>query len=298
MRVLWVLFFIFPLFASAQTAPAPDWNYIEKRLKKEKFSSGFIKELKATYETDKFIDVLKLNVLLFLRKTDDHGGQVTDTATEEVEEFMRDHYTVLTKVEKEYRVQATVVASLLWIESRHGRNQGRYHLPSVYLHLLQAERKPVIKYLQANATEFTDNPKPKQIKEIAKRTTRKAKWAVDELRALQKFYRWKWAIWKEIRSSFAGAFGMPQFIPTSYVKWARSANPKVAPDLNQAEDAIRSVAYYLKDHGWKKNMRDTHVDALMKYNNSRDYANAILALSKRVKKVAPAVNEKRVPAEN
>jgi membrane-bound lytic murein transglycosylase B len=52
-----------------------------------------------------------------------------------------------------------------------------------------------------------------------------------------------------------------------------------------------SVGNYLRLNGWKKKLAKSHVPALMKYNNSKDYANAILKLAKFVDKGA-----ERVPA--
>jgi membrane-bound lytic murein transglycosylase B len=49
------------------------------------------------------------------------------------------------------------------------------------------------------------------------------------------------------------------------------------------------VAYYLKDNGWRKGRDKTFVKALMKYNNSMDYAQAIL-------KLAGKVDGRRAPA--
>ena len=74
---------------------------------------------------------------------------------------------------------------------------------------------------------------------------------------------------------------MPQFLPSSYVHFARSVNPKTQPALDQADDAIMSVAYFLKMHGWKTRQTKSHVKALKAYNNSLDYANAILTLAKK-----------------
>lgn len=274
---------------SAALAAKPDWAYVEKRLKKASFKPLFIREMKKLYEPGDFTQVLELNVLLFLRKSDYHGTQVTDSAVEEVKSFMIEHQHVLQKAEADHEVRAAVVASLLWIESRHGQNQGRFHVPSVYLHLLQASRPPVVRHLKAQAPRFADDRgdgaiSRKQFREIEKRVKKKADWALEELRALEKAHRWKWTIATRLRGSFSGAFGMPQFLPSSYVRWARSQTPPAAPDLTKAADAIQSVAYYLHDHGWRGNNAGTHVEALMQYNNSRDYAKAILALADRVEK--------------
>ncbi len=75
---------------------------------------------------------------------------------------------------------------------------------------------------------------------------------------------------------------MPQFLPSSYLSFARAIAPKTQPNLDEADDAIMSVAFYLKQHGWRAADPTSRVKALMAYNNSADYANAILALSEKL----------------
>jgi membrane-bound lytic murein transglycosylase B len=55
-----------------------------------------------------------------------------------------------------------------------------------------------------------------------------------------------------IKSSYAGALGIPQFMPSSYRKYAVDFNGNGKVDiLNEAEDAIGSVANYLQGYGWQ-----------------------------------------------
>lgn len=59
----------------------------------------------------------------------------------------------------------------------------------------------------------------------------------------------------QVRGSFAGAMGMPQFMPSSWVQYAVDFDGDGKVDLwNSAADAIGSVAYYFKGYGWKPNM--------------------------------------------
>ncbi|NJL24768.1 MAG: hypothetical protein HC902_06100 [Calothrix sp. SM1_5_4] len=252
---------------------------MNKRLVKEGFKPSFIKALKAKYEDRHFLQVLELNVLLFLRKSDYHGIQVTGEAKERVRGFLKANKAALKKAEKNYRVSPPVIASLLWIESRHGQNTGQFHVPSVYLHLLQAPRPEVVAHLQRNAKQFTDHVTKKNRKDIDKRTKTKSDWALAELRALQTmFLRDKKAL-HELRGSFSGAFGMPQFLPSSYVSYAKAFNSKRPADLTRPDDAIQSVANYLHKSGWKPGKKKTYSAALFRYNKSTDYGNAILKLA-------------------
>lgn len=57
---------------------------------------------------------------------------------------------------------------------------------------------------------------------------------------------------RQLKGSYAGAFGMGQFMPSSYRQYAISDH-QAAPDLsNQPADAILSVANYFEKHGWQR----------------------------------------------
>lgn len=257
-----------------------DWKYVEWRLNQTKVDSKFIKAMKDNYESSSFQDVVDLNVLLFLKKADYHGPQVTEDAVKDVQKFMHENSRALASAKKKYKVPPATVASLLWMESRYGQNVGRFKVGSVFVHLLQSERPEVIAHLKENASRFTSRKiTAKMNDEIADRAKKKAKWARSELEALAKMYDRNSRMVTKLKGSFSGAFGMPQFLPSSYNHWARSASPGVTPDLASADDAIHSVAFYLRDAGWRG--ARNHVKALMRYNNSRDYANAILKLAQR-----------------
>ena len=53
------------------------------------------------------------------------------------------------------------------------------------------------------------------------------------------------------KGSFAGAMGLGQFMPSSFLQWAVDFNGDGRRDLWDAEDAIGSVANYFAQHGWQ-----------------------------------------------
>jgi len=56
-----------------------------------------------------------------------------------------------------------------------------------------------------------------------------------------------------VRGSYAGALGIPQFMPSSYRNFAVDFNHNNKIDLlNEASDAIGSVGNYLQSYGWIK----------------------------------------------
>ena len=65
----------------------------------------------------------------------------------------------------------------------------------------------------------------------------------------------------EVRGSYAGAIGLPQFMPSSIRNYAVDFDGDGRIDLaGSAEDAIGSVANFLAEHGWERGA-PTHVDA-------------------------------------
>lgn len=260
-------------------AQTPSWNYAARKMVSAGLKKKFIIELKRQYEPESFKQVVELNTLLYLKTKDIHGVQVSFDAEENVRRFLTTQRQSFRWAENDLAVDPAVVASLLWIESRHGQNTGRFHVPSVYVHLLQADNPKLQAHLVKKGRDYKAKLNKKDIAEIKKRTKKKADWALTELKALQKIHDRDAKVLKDLRGSFSGAFGMAQFIPSSYVKYARSPVRGKTPNLSVAQDAIYSVSYYLKQFGWKPRNKKAQLKALFKYNNSEDYAKAILKLA-------------------
>lgn len=56
----------------------------------------------------------------------------------------------------------------------------------------------------------------------------------------------------EMKSSWAGALGQPQFMPTSYLKYAVNTDGKGKADIwNSEVDTLGSIAAYLNKFGWQ-----------------------------------------------
>jgi membrane-bound lytic murein transglycosylase B len=55
----------------------------------------------------------------------------------------------------------------------------------------------------------------------------------------------------QLRGSWAGAMGQPQFMPSSYLKWAQDFDGDGDRDIWRSQaDVFASIANYLKEHGW------------------------------------------------
>ncbi len=61
---------------------------------------------------------------------------------------------------------------------------------------------------------------------------------------------------ERLRGSWAGALGQPQFMPSSYLRYAQDFDGDGRRDIwTSLPDVFASIAFYLQEHGWKKGER-------------------------------------------
>lgn len=268
--------------AHAAKEPKPSWTVVESKLRAAGLSRAFVDHLRKHYQAKTFTKTLRFNHLLFRRATI-RENKITPLAIRKTSDFVQKNKDMLSKAEKRFGVPKETIAALLWLETQHGVLKGEFHVASVFVHVVQSSRPDVQAWLVDLAKQdqsFADL-KPKEIKKLlAERAQKKFKWALEELKELQEIFRDDREYLIDLHGSFAGAFGMPQFLPSSYNSWALSADKHKEPDLYDTNDAIMSVANYLRSNGWRKSNSKTYTKALLKYNNSKDYAATILELSR------------------
>lgn len=287
--VIFLILFQLGISASAQVLKAPaasDKEWLRKELLRIGLSKSFTEESLKHYEPKGFNTVVTLNLLGFLQPSGAHTTQVTPKAVQRATNFIKENEHAFKQANTKYSVPPDVISSLLWIETRHGEDLGTFHTVSVYLHLLQANRnenRQTLTKLAIKKNKEVARFTNKDIRRIMKdRTKKKSQWAQEQLIALASIRKNKHLNIKKLRGSYAGAFGLPQFIPSSYRDFAVAQKPSAVPNLTNPADAIMSVANYLSESGWQNKDPNSHVTALMKYNNSRDYADGILEISKRL----------------
>ncbi|MDZ4745234.1 MAG: lytic murein transglycosylase [bacterium] len=228
--------------------------------------------------------VLKINVTNFAQKpnyTHHHNA----VSVQKVRAFIRKHDSLLTAGEKAYGVPAEVIASILWIETKCGTVMGSTHVPSVYLSLvLSADSARLDQYVETVMVKLeVDSSKRDSIRGyVESKATKKKLWAIEQLKALDSIQRDGTVDIISLHGSWAGAFGMGQFIPTSYRRWAVDGNQDREIDLDNLSDAIHSVANYLQKNGWGPTIKQRRA-AVHHYNNSNAYVDAVFTLAAKVR---------------
>lgn len=82
----------------------------------------------------------------------------------------------------------------------------------------------------------------------------------------------------KVKGSWAGAIGIPQFMPAS-MRFARDGDGDGVIDLNIIPDAIQSVAYFLKAHGYHEKGNRY---AFKRYNPEAAYVQGVALYSEKV----------------
>ncbi|WP_018149900.1 lytic murein transglycosylase B [Leeia oryzae] len=136
--------------------------------------------------------------------------------------FMKQYAPELAAAEKQYGVPAEVIAAILGVETDYGRNAGSFRA------------------IDALSTIAFDYP-------------RRADYYKGELEAFLILARDEKLDPASFKSSYAGALGLPQFMPSSFHQYAVDATNDQHKDIwNTPADAIASVANYLHSFGWQK----------------------------------------------
>lgn len=140
-------------------------------------------------------------------------------------EFWNTHASVLARAESVYGVPAEIIVAIIGVETRYGKNTGSYRVLDALVTLAfdYPARSPFFRselehYLLLTREEHIDATAPK--------------------------------------GSYAGAMGLPQFMPSSFRRYAVDFDKNGRRDLwGDIDDVIGSVANYLSIHGWQPGAR-------------------------------------------
>ena len=136
--------------------------------------------------------------------------------------FMLKHQALLQAVDDQYGVPPDIITALIGVETFYGTRMGSRSV------------------LRSLATLTAAYP-------------RREKFFGKELETFLGLLKSENLVAEDMEGSYAGAVGIPQFMPSSYVAYAVDFNGNGKRDLvHEVEDAAGSVANYLVEHGWKR----------------------------------------------
>jgi len=151
--------------------------------------------------------------------------------------FIQQNRLALEAAEQESGVPYQVIAAIIGVETIYGRHMGNFRVKDVLTSL--AFDYPEAPNRLARQTLFRDQLK--DLVTLCWRTTNRKQEGFN--RCLNQ------------SSSYAGAIGLPQFMPGSILQFAKDGDGDGLIDLRKSNrDAIFSVANFLKVHGWQAGM--------------------------------------------
>lgn len=146
--------------------------------------------------------------------------RVTRPVVSRGRQLMRQHATLLARIQREFGVQPRFVVAIWGMETRYGRITGR---------------EPIFRALATLAWE-----------------PRRAAYFRDELFNALTIVQHGHIDARSMLGSWAGAMGHPQFMPSSYLKHAVDFDEDGRTDIwRSVPDALASIANYLESYDWQ-----------------------------------------------
>lgn len=208
----------------------------------------------------------------FTENADQYSHNLTNDAVTRSEKFLLDNQDILSFVQKTEGVPREVLVAILKVETNLGEWRGKESVFNVYWSLALGDHPGVQRDLLTND--------PTKSVEMRARMIKRAFWARGQLRDLLYVAKHGGENPVGILGSFAGAFGLPQFIPSSYRSFGQDGNGDGIVDLDAIPDAVRSIGYYLKENGWPNRPdRGRMRKSILSYNHSSFYADCVLTLA-------------------
>ena len=165
--------------------------------------------------------------------------------------FWKANAATLERAEKEYGVPADIIVGIIGVETIYGRDTGSFR---------------VMDALMTLAFDFPSNHP---------RAQERSTYFRGEVEQFLMLQNQRQANPMDVKGSYAGAMGMPQFMPSSWAKHAVDFDGDGNIDLwNSPADVIGSVANYFKAYGWQSGM-PTHYP--VRFDASRLDMDALMA---------------------
>lgn len=147
------------------------------------------------------------------------GRRLTRTTARTAQRMYTRHRALVTEIGRKYGVQPRILIAIWGLESNFGRFAGvRPTIPTLATLAYDPRRSTLFRNELFSALEILDR-------------------GDIEL--------------ERLKGSWAGALGQPQFMPSSYLKFAQDFDGDGRRDIwTSNADVFASIAYYLQQHGW------------------------------------------------
>jgi membrane-bound lytic murein transglycosylase B len=150
-----------------------------------------------------------------------HDRFLTEERISQGAQFYRDHRESLERIASARGIPPQYLVAIMGVETKYGRMTGKYRVLDALM-TLAFDYPPRSDYFRGELEQFL------------------LLYSEEHLEPLK------------VTGSYAGAMGVPQFMPSSYRQFAVDGNEDSKRDLwNDWDDILASIANYFIEHGWE-----------------------------------------------
>jgi membrane-bound lytic murein transglycosylase B len=196
-------------------------------------------------------------------------------------EFLGKYADEFAEMERTLHVPSEVVAAIIVVESGAGRNTGN-HLLVYRLSRLATTNAP--DNLRENYVAQKKLNHKVVFEDVRRRGRYLERTFLPEIPALITIAKRNKVDVLSMKGSSAGAFGLPQFLPSAFLRFGIDGNKDGIVSLHNEADAIWSAANYLSSFGYRRSIPLQEKRSIIwRYNKSPSYIDAVLHLAERIK---------------
>jgi membrane-bound lytic murein transglycosylase B len=277
------LLFITTLSAQDKNTKSTNFNYDFGLLREKLVSEGFDKKKLAQIYSEGRVNFDAAGVSLFFvhKESNVNYNQYPRTfSIAGAKVYMKIYESELIKAEEKYGVDRELITAIILVESKLGKTVGKrsvLNTLSTMASLFDANiRKKFWGYI-SGSTNLT-------FEKYENKALTKSNWAFNELKAFLIYTEKEKINPYSINGSYAGAVGIPQFVPSNIIRYATDGNMDGSVDLFNHADSIASIANFLSKCGWQKGIEDKKARwVIRQYNPSSYYVDTILDVTAKLK---------------
>lgn len=265
--------------AAAATGSDPSyrgWDYLVRMLKADGIPQ---KEIDRVYKSKR---MPRFGLITFKLKPkesrDIYQGFFNKKTMMIARKFLGRYRSAFTYAEDRFKVDRHIIAAIIYVETKCGQFTGREMVLN-RLSRVAAIAEP--ENLKKNYKALSKEDPSVTFDAVQKRGAYLKETFYPEVPALFEIARRNKIDIFGIRGSRAGAFGLPQFLPTTYIKFGVDANGDGRVSLYNQADAIASTANFLSSYGWKDSSSpEAKAKVLWNYNHSDAYVSTVLKVGR------------------
>ncbi len=276
--------------ATPKPKPKQSWEKAFERLRSRLKADGLKGATIAPFNVAKlkYVDrAVEAKMLNVIRPMPPFGDYTDEKSVRKGMAFLKDHASAFNLAQTESDVAPSVIASILWIETRYGLYKPRYEELSVLASLAALSDGEFGKETAARISETAkkEDPKATALDWTGRAFDIGSAW-YEELKAFLLVCQVRGWNARKIKGSWAGAIGYGQFMPKTALRNMTQGPTTWLADLWSWDDTIRLVARHLKENGWSSAAPvDVKKEAILKYNRHVGYADAVFALAQKLESV-------------